>query len=329
MANKKNLAAINKALATLEKRYGEKVVSKMTDVDMSVDTFSSGRGDLDIALGGGYGVGKIIEIFAESGTGKSGLALEAAAAIQKEGGLVAFIDAEHVLNTEYAEAIGVNVDEMYISQPSYGEQAFEAIRALINSAQFDLIIIDSVAALTPKAELECETGEAKIALQARMMAQGLRQITAVASDVGCTIMFINQLRDTIGGYGPNKITPGGKALKFYATQRLEIKNRGQIKEGENVIGFRQIIKVVKNKIAQPFKVIENPIVYGIGVDKLPGLVEQLVFEEILIKKGSWFNYMGTNIAQGLKQLREMLEDNPELLEQLEIKLKEKLTKNKN
>lgn len=322
MAKNKNNKAINDALAKLEKRFGEKVVSKMTDIDMSVDTFSSGRPDLDIALGGGYGVGKIIEIYAESGVGKTGIALEAIASIQTEGGLVAFIDAEHALNTEYCEQIGVDVDALYISQPSYGEQAFEAIRALINSAQFDLIVIDSVSALIPRAELEGETGEAKIALQARMMSQGLRQITAVANEVGCTIMFINQMRATIAKYGPSVTTSGGKALKFYATQRLEIKSKGQIKEGDDVIGFKQLVKVVKNKIAAPFKFIENDIIYGKGVDDIAGLVEGLVFEEILKKNGSWFEYKGTNIAQGIKKLRVVLEDNPDLLDELKVKLKE-------
>lgn len=322
MANKKkNNKAIKDALAKLETRFGEPVVMKMSDANTSIDTFSSGRADLDIQLGGGYGVGKIIEIYAESGTGKTGLALEAAAEIQKEGGLVAFIDAEHALNVEYAKQIGVNIDDMYISQPSYGEQAFEAIRALINSAQFDLIIIDSVSALIPRAELEGETGEAKIALQARMMGQGLRQITAVASEVGCTIMFINQLRATIAKWGPSVTTSGGKALKFFATQRLEVKSKGQIKEGDDIIGFKQYIKIVKNKIGPPFKFIENDIIYGKGVDKIVGLTEALVKEGILEKKGAWFSYKGTNVAQGIKKLRVVLEENPDLLDELKEKLK--------
>lgn len=315
---------ISAALAALEKRFGEPVVRKMSDANLKVDTFSSGRADLDIALGGGYGVGKIIEIFAESGAGKTGLALEAMAEIQKTGGVVAFIDAEHALNTEYCEQIGVNIDDLYISQPSWGEQAFEAIRALIYSGEVELIVVDSVSALVPKAELEGESGEAKMAIQARMMSQGMKLITAAASDNGCTVMFINQLRKTMSMYGPSQITSGGKALKFYASQRLEVKNKGKLTEGDEVIGFKQNIVVVKNKIGSPFKGIDNDIVYGVGVDALAGLIEALLFEEILVKAGSWFRYKDTNIAQGAKKLRVVLEDNPELLEELKQVLKTKI-----
>ena len=326
MAKKKSTKGIDSALKALEKRFGEKVVAKMTDIDLSADTFSSGRADLDLALGGGYGVGKIIEIFAESGAGKTGLALEAAKQIQDQGGIVAFVDAEHALNTEYCEQVGLNVDDLYISQPSWGEQAFEAIRALINSAEVDLIIVDSVSALVPKAVLEGETGEAKIAALARMMAQGMMQITAIASDVGCTVLFINQLRKTIAMYGPSEHTSGGKALKFFATQRLEVKNRGQIKEGDDIIGFKQQIKVVKNKIGPPMKIIANDIIYGKGIDNLAGLIEVLVFEGILIKAGSWFRYQGANVAQGIKKLRVVLDDNPDLLDELKQELNNKKNK---
>jgi len=308
--------AINAALAALEKRYGEVVVMKMSDSNKTVATYSSGRPDLDLILGGGYPQGKIIEIYAEPGCGKTGLCLEAVAQVQKLGKVAAIIDAEHALNTEYCTQLGVNVAELYISQPSFGEQVIETIRALINTGEVAMIVIDSVAAMVPKAELEGESGEAKIALQARMMSQGMKLISGIAAEANCTIIFINQLRSTIAMYGPSETTTGGKALKFYASQRIEIKNKGVIREGEDVIGFKQHIKVVKNKIAPPFKTLDNDIVYGKGVDSLTGLVEALVFEEILEKAGAWFKYKGTNIAQGIKKLRVVLEDNPDLLDEL-------------
>jgi recombination protein RecA len=322
MAVKPLSKAILNCFATLDKRYGEKVAMLMGDAGIAVDTISSGRPDLDVALGGGYGSGKIIEIFAESGCGKTGLCLEAIADVQRQGGTAAFIDSEHALNLEYAEQIGVDTDNLIISQPSYGEQAIETVRAFIATQEIDLIVIDSVAAMIPKAELDGESGEAKMGLQARMMGQAMKMISGSASTVGCTLIFTNQLRDTMSMYGPPQTTPGGKALKFYATQRLEIKNKGQLKEGEDVIGFKQQITVVKNKVAAPFKVILNEIVYGVGVDTLTGLMEALIFNEIIEKKGAWFAYQGTNLANGIKKLRILLNENPELVEELQLKLKE-------
>ena len=314
---------IKNALAALEKRFGEPVVMKMNDANTGIDTFSSGRPSLDTKLGGGYGIGKIVEIYAESGCGKTGLALEAIKSMQDRNGVCAIIDAEHALNTEYCEQIGVDVDALYISQPSYGEQAFEAIRALVGTGEVDLIVVDSVAAMIPKAELEGESGEAKIAVQARMMSQGMKLITGASSDNKCTIIFINQLRKTIAMYGPSETTAGGKALKFYATQRLEIKNRGMIKQGDDVIGFKQQIKVVKNKVAAPFQVYQDDIIYGKGVDSTQSLVEALVTEGILEKKGSWFRYNGVNIANGMKALRNLFEETPLLYQELEESLKDK------
>ena len=314
--------AIKSALDALEKRFGNKVVMKMGDANVDVETFSSGRDDLDLVLGGGYAVGKIIEIYAESGCGKTGLALEAIASMQKRGGVSAIIDSEHALNTEYCEQIGVNVDELYISQPDYGEQAIEAIRALINTGEIDLIVVDSVAAMIPKAELEGESGEVKMGLQARMMSQGMKLISGAASATGTTVIFINQLRSTIAMYGPSTTTTGGKALKFYASQRLEVKNKGQIREGEDVVGFKQFIKCVKNKIAPPFKTTENDLIFGKGVDKFNGMVEALVFNEIIIKKGAFYYYNDTRLAQGIKKLRTCFDENPDLVEELQEKLKE-------
>lgn len=319
---KQQSKGVSSALAALEKRFGEKLVMKMSDSPTNADTFSSGRPDLDVALGGGYGVGKIIEIFAESGCGKTGLALEAIKVIQDLEGQAAIVDCEHALNIQYCEQIGITVEDLYISQPSYGEQAFEVIRALIGSGEIDLIVVDSVAAMVPLAELEGESGEAKIAVQARMMSQGMKLITGSANTAGCTIIFINQLRKTIAMYGPSETTAGGKALKFYATQRLEIKNRGQIKEGEEVIGFKQQITVVKNKIGTPFKKLQNDIVYGVGIDNIAGLVEALVFNEVVEKKGGWFAYDGVNLANGIKKLRVLFDENPELVEELKEKLSE-------
>jgi recombination protein RecA len=323
MASKNSSAAIKSALAALEKRFGEPVVLRMGDAALAVDTTSSGRPELDIALGGGYGVGKIIEIFAESGCGKTGLALEAAAVVQKAGGIVAIVDAEHALNTEYCQQIGVTIEDLYISQPSYGEQAVEAIRALINTGEISMIIIDSVAAMVPRAELEGESGQANMALHARMMSQAMKLLTGIAAEKKCTLLFINQLRSAISMYGPSQITTGGKALKFYATQRIEVKNKGQIKVGEDVVGFKQNINIVKNKIGAPFKKVDYEIVYGKGVDKLNGLIEGCVFEGILERAGAWYKFEGSNIAQGMKKLLILLEDNPEFLEVLEKKYAEK------
>lgn len=320
MAVEKLPKSITDAFAVLDKRFGEKVAMLMGESGTEVSTISSGRPDLDVALGGGYAVGKIIEIFAESGCGKTGLCLEAIREVQKAGGRAAIIDSEHALNVEYAKSIGVDTDNLIISQPSYGEQAIETIRLLISTQEIDLIVTDSVAAMIPKAELDGESGETKMGLQARMMGQAMKMISGSASTVGCTLMFTNQLRDTMSMYGPPQTTPGGKALKFYATQRLEVKNRGQIKEGEEVIGFKQHITVVKNKIAPPFKVVQNEIVYGVGVDTLTGLMEALIFNEIIEKKGAWFAYKGSNLANGMKKLRIVLNDNPELVEELQEEL---------
>ena len=314
---------ISKALAALEKRFGEKVIMKMTDSNNDVDTFSSGRGDLDVALGGGYGVGKIIEIYAESGCGKTGLALEAIASAQSQGMTCAIIDAEHALNTEYCEQIGIDVDSLYISQPTFGEQAIEAIRALVETGEVDLIIVDSVAALTPKSTLEGESGQAQMAVQARMMSQAMKLITGPAAEYGCTVIFINQLRATMAMYGPAQTTTGGKALKFFASQRLEIKNRGKLKVGEEVVGFKQEINIVKNKIGSPFKKVAYEIVYGKGIDKINGLIEGCVTQGILERNGAYYKFNGENIAQGMKKLRVLLDDNEEFVEELQRLYEEK------
>lgn len=311
----KDFKAIDDALAKLEKRFGEKCAMKMTDSESGVATFSSGRPDLDAAMGGGFPIGKIIEIIGGEASGKTGLALSAIRMIQEEGGLAAFVDAEHALNKEYAYQIGVNVEDMYISQPSYGEQSFEIIRGFIHSKQFDIIVVDSVSALTPLSELNGEVGEAKMAAQARMMSQGLRLITAAADEVGCTVLFINQQRDKIG-YVTGKIGSGGNALKFYASIRLHVKNKGKVIEGEEVIGFKQNVQVIKNKIAAPFKAVENDIIYGKGVDTIISLIAAAVDAGVIIRAGSYYKHEGESIARGMKDLRKIVEDNPELQEVL-------------
>lgn len=320
---KKNKAAVSNAIKALEKRFGESVVRKMSDSPIDAKTISSGRPELDDALGGGYGVGKIIEIYAESGCGKTGLCLEAVAEVQSSGGSVAIIDAEHALNTEYCEQIGVNIDDLYISQPTFGEQAIEAIRALIETGGIDLIIVDSVAALTPRSTLEGESGQAQMAVQARMMSQAMKLITGPASENDCTVIFINQLRKTLAMYGPSETTTGGKALKFFASQRLEIKSRGRLKVGEDVVGFKQEINIVKNKIGSPFKKVSYEIVYGKGIDKVNGLIEWCVKNEVLTKSGAWYKYNGENIAQGKAKLLNLLDETPELLKELEQEYEDK------
>ena len=320
---KKN-KVIDAALAALEKRFGGPVVQKMSDTNNSVRTFPTGREKLTGKLGG-YAIGKIIEIFGEEATGKTGIALDAIKVIQDQGGNVALIDAEHALNTKYCEEIGVNIEDLYISQPECGEEAFETMKALIGTGEFSLIVIDSVAAMIPRAELEGESGESKMGLHARIMSQGLKMVKGIASENDCTLIFINQLRDSFAMYGAKKKPTGGNALKFYASQRMEIKNRGQIKDGSGqdaqTIGFKQEIRIIKNKVAPPFQIVSDDIVYGKGIDELTGLIEACVFEGVLIKAGAFFKYDGTTIAQGMKKLRGMLEDNPELVETLQGALK--------
>lgn len=321
MENKSENKDILRVMKDLEDRFKEPVLQRMNNNKSTISTVSTGRGDLNSILGGGFGEGKIIEIFGESGTGKTGIALDAAAECQRKGGTVAFMDFENALNTEYCNQTGVNIDDILIAQPSFAEQGFMAIRMLIATGKVDMIIIDSVAQMIPRAELEGETGESKMGLAARTMGQGIRQITGISSKKKCTIIFINQIRKSLALYGNPNTTPGGNALPFAATQRLHIKNKGQVKVGEEVVGFKQHIRIVKNKVSAPFKEIENPLFYGKGVDKLSGLIDSFVFEEILTRKGAWYAYEDENIAQGLKKLRILLEDNPEFLEELSSKLK--------
>lgn len=318
--------SIKDAISKLDKRFGEqKIVRKMSDSSVTAKTFSSGRPPLDSKLGGGYGEGKIIEIYGESATGKSGLALEAIVEAQKiKGREVAYIDTEQALNLEYAEQVGVDVDKMLLSQPDSLEQSIEIIKALTETGKFSLIVVDSVDAMVPQAELDGESGESKMGLKPRLMNQGCRMIKGMLSKNKTTVIFINQLRDTMAMYGPSQTTTGGKGLKFYASQRLEVKNKGRLKEGDEVIGFKQQVQVTKNKIGTPYGISTFDIVYGIGVDEVKGLIDTLIFEGIVEKRAAgMFYYKGTKLCRGIANLRVMLEDNPEMLEQMRTELENK------
>lgn len=322
-------AAIAAAQAALQKRFGgEPVLIKMSESNATYECRSTGRNDLDTKSGGGFPNGKIIEVYGEEATGKTGFVLDHVKVVQDLGGVVGYIDSEHALDTGYCQQIGVNIDDLLFSQPTTAEEAFATIRTLINTRVVDLIVVDSVSALVPLTILEGETGEAKMAALGRIMSQGLTQIIGIASDIGCTVVFINQLRDKINSYGGGKVPSGGNALKFYSSQRYEVKKVGQIKEGEEVVGFKQEIKIVKNKVVPPFKTAAFNITYGIGADNFQGFVDALVYEGIFVKKGAWFAYDGTNIAQGVKKLRDVLADNPELKEVLEEALENKLKEKK-
>ena len=329
MADDKEKAAKLKALQLtldkLDKTYGKGSVMKLGDVaHQDVDAISSGSLGLDIALGvGGYPTGRVIEIYGPESSGKTTLALHAMAESQKAGGIAAFIDAEHAFDRFYAENLGVDIDNLIISQPDYGEQALEIADNLISSGAIDIVVIDSVAALTPKSEIEGEMGDSKMGLHARLMSQALRKLTATISKTNSTVIFINQLREKIGVmFGNPETTTGGNALKFYASVRLDIRRRTQIKDGDNVLGNRTKVKVVKNKVAPPFKTTEFDIMYGIGISKVGEILDLGVEYDIIKKSGSWFSYGDTKLGQGRDAVKSLINDNPELADELENKIKE-------
>lgn len=296
-------------------------------IDKSIEVIPSGSLGLDLALGvGGYPKGRIIEIYGPESSGKTTLTLHAIAEAQKAGGIAAFIDAEHAFDSIYAKKLGINLDELFVSQPDNGEQALEIADNLIRSGAIDIVVIDSVAALTPKAEIEGEMGDSKMGLHARLMSQALRKLTATISKTKCTVIFINQLREKIGVmFGSPETTTGGNALKFYASVRIDIRKSGSpIKQGEEAIGSRVKVKIVKNKVAPPFKQAEFDIMYGEGVSKIGEILDQGVEFNILKKSGSWFSYGDTKLGQGRDAVKEVLKDNPELCEELENKIKEEL-----
>lgn len=320
------LKALKLTLDKLDKTYGKGAVMKLGDsVIEEVDTISSGSLGLDLALGvGGYPRGRVIEIFGPESSGKTTLTLHAMAEAQKKGGIAAFIDAEHAFDRFYAEKLGVDIDNLIISQPDHGEQALEIADNLIRSGAIDIVVVDSVAALTPKSEIEGEMGDSKMGLHARLMSQALRKLTASISKTNCTVIFINQLREKIGVmFGNPETTTGGNALKFYASVRLDIRRSTQIKGSDGEVkGNKTRVKVVKNKVAPPFKMVEFDIMYGEGVSKVGEILDIGVNYEIIKKSGSWFSYGDSKLGQGRDAVKTLLQDNPELLEELETKIKE-------
>jgi len=324
------LKALQLTLDKLDKTYGKGTVMKMGDKAIEeVETISSGSLGLDLALGvNGYPKGRIIEIYGPESSGKTTLTLHAIAEAQKAGGIAAFIDAEHAFDRNYAEKLGVDIENLIISQPDNGEQALEIAENLIRSGAIDIVVIDSVAALTPKSEIEGEMGDSKMGLHARLMSQALRKLTGTISKTHCTVFFINQLREKIGVmFGNPETTTGGNALKFYASVRLDIRRSSQIKDGENVIGNRTKVKVVKNKVAPPFKTAEFDIMYGEGVSKTGEILDLAVEFEIIKKAGSWFSYGETKLGQGRDAVKVLIKDNPELAEELEQKIKAQIKEN--
>ncbi|UII21244.1 recombinase RecA [Fulvivirga ligni] len=326
MAEKdEKLKALQLTIDKLEKTFGKGAVMKLSDERVvDVPAISTGSLSLDIALGvGGIPRGRVIEIYGPESSGKTTLSMHCIAEAQKTGGLAAFIDAEHAFDRVYAEKLGIDTENLLISQPDSGEQALEIAEHLIRSGAIDIIVIDSVAALVPKGELEGEMGDSKMGLQARLMSQALRKLTGTINKTGCSCIFINQLREKIGVmFGNPETTTGGNALKFYASVRLDIRRIGQIKEGANdIIGNRTRVKVVKNKVAPPFKVVEFDIMYGKGVSKVGEVLDLGVELDIVKKAGSWFSYDGNKLGQGRDAVKTLLEDNPELMEEIENKIK--------
>ena len=317
--------ALKLTLEKLDKAYGKGTVMKMGDSpDTTVEATSSGSLGLDIALGvGGYPKGRVIEVYGPESSGKTTLTLHALAECQKKGGIAAFIDAEHAFDRFYAENLGVDIENLIISQPDNGEQALEITDNLIRSGAIDMVIIDSVAALTPKSEIEGEMGDSKMGLHARLMSQALRKLTASISKTNCTVFFINQLREKIGVmFGNPETTTGGNALKFYASIRIDIRRSTQIKNNDGgVVGNRTRVKIVKNKVAPPFKLAEFDIMYGKGISKVGEIIDLAVNAEIINKSGSWFSYEGTKLGQGRDAVKGILSDNPELMEKLEKQIK--------
>ena len=331
MSNEKEakLKALKLTLDKLDKAYGKGTVMKMSDSPVQdVEAIPSGSLGLDIALGvGGYPRGRVIEIYGPESSGKTTLTLHAIAEAQKAGGIAAFIDAEHAFDRFYAEKLGVDIDNLIISQPDNGEQALEITDNLIRSGAIDIVVIDSVAALTPKSEIEGEMGDSKMGLHARLMSQALRKLTGSISKTNCTVIFINQLREKIGVmFGNPETTPGGRALRFYASVRLDIRRTGSITEGDEITGNRVKVKVVKNKVAPPFKVAEFDIMFAEGISKMGNLVDVGVELEVLQKAGAWYSYKGDNISQGRDAAKIYLKENPKVAEEIEKEIYNKAKK---
>lgn len=322
--NKEKMKALQLAMDKLEKTYGKGAVMKLGDeASEQIEAIPSGSIGLDLALGiGGYPKGRIVEIYGPESSGKTTLAIHAIAECQKQGGICAIIDAEHAFDKFYAEALGVDTENLLISQPDHGEQGLEIADNLIRSGAIDLIVIDSVAALTPRAEIEGEMGDSSVGIQARLMSKALRKLTATISKTGCCCIFINQLREKIGVmFGNPETTTGGNALKFYASVRIDIRRSTQIKDGENVVGNRTKVKVVKNKVAPPFRQSEFDIMYGHGISKVGEMIDMGVDLGVVKKSGSWFSYGDTKLGQGRDAVKQLLEDNPDLMDEIETNVR--------
>jgi recombination protein RecA len=330
MEAKEKLKALQLTIDKIEKSYGKGTIMKLGDSAVEqIETISTGSISLDAALGiGGLPKGRVIEIYGPESSGKTTLAIHTIANAQKNGGIAAFIDAEHAFDRTYAQKLGVDIENLLISQPDNGEQALEIAENLIRSGAIDIIVIDSVAALTPKSEIEGEMGDSKMGLHARLMSQAMRKLTATISRTGCCCIFINQLREKIGVmFGNPETTTGGNALKFYASIRLDIRRIGQLKDGENIVGNRTKVKVVKNKLAPPFRLAEFDIMYGEGISKTGEIVDLGVDKGIVKKSGSWFSYNDTKLGQGRDAVKQLLLDNPELSEEIEVKIREVMAEN--
>ena len=322
--NKEREQSLKEALKSIEKQYGKGSVMVLGEnPNTTIDVISSGSIALDSALGvGGYPKGRIIEIYGPESSGKTTFALHAIAEAQKKGGYAAFIDAEHALDPNYAKSLGVNIEDLILSQPDSGEQALEISEALIKSGAIDIIVIDSVAALVPEAEINGEMGDSHVGLQARLMSQAMRKLSGIISKTKCVAIFINQIREKVGVmYGNPETTPGGRALKFYSTIRLDVRRGEQLKSGSEAVGNKTVIKVVKNKVAPPFKIAEVEIIYGEGISRMGELVDIAVEKDIIHKAGAWFSYNGEKIGQGRENVKNFLKANPAIYDEIFEKVK--------
>ena len=327
MANDDKIKALESALAQIEKQYGKGSVMKLGDTSahMNIETSPTGSISLDIALGlGGVPKGRIVEIYGPESSGKTTVALHMVAEVQKRGGIAGFIDAEHALDPVYAKNIGVDIDNLYISQPDNGEQALEITETMVRSGAVDIVIVDSVAALVPKAEIDGDMGDSHVGLQARLMSQALRKLTAVISKSNCIVIFINQLREKVGVmFGNPETTTGGRALKFYASIRMDVRRIEALKLGGDIVGNRTRIKVVKNKIAPPFKEAEFDIMFGQGISREGDILDLAANDGIVIKSGAWYAYNDSKIGQGRENAKVFLKENPDILAEIEVKVREK------
>ncbi len=329
-SQQEKLRALEQTLSSLEKEFGKGTVMKLGDkTAMQVEDVPTGCLDLDVALGvGGIPRGRIVEVFGPESSGKTTVALHVVAEVQKMGGAAAFIDAEHALDPAYAKNLGVNIDELYVSQPNCGEDALEIAEALLRSGAIDIVVIDSVAALVPRAEIDGEMGDSFVGIQARLMSQAMRKLTGVVAKTNAIALFINQIREKVGVmYGNPETTPGGRALKFYASVRLDVRRGEQLKNGSEVIGNRTKVKVVKNKVAPPFRSCEFDLIYGEGISKEGSLLDLAVSKDIIQKSGAWFSYNDQRIGQGRDNTRQFLKDHPEIAAEIEEALRREMTQN--